>query len=48
MTSLEKLYRPEKLVYPIPQQHADMLADIFTKQLPRPQFEKLRSRLGLT
>ena len=27
---------------------ADMLADIFTKQLPRTQFEKLRSRLGLT
>ena len=27
---------------------ADMLADIFTKKLPRIQFEKLRSRLGLT
>ena len=27
---------------------ADMLADIFTKQLPRTQFEKLRGRLGLT
>ena len=27
---------------------ADILADIFTKQLPRTQFEKLRSRLGLT
>ena len=26
----------------------DMLADIFTKQLSRTQFEKLRSRLGLT
>ena len=26
---------------------ADMLADIFTKQLPRTQYEKLRSRLGL-
>ena len=29
-------------------QTADMLADIFTKQLPRTQFAKLRSRLGLT
>ena len=27
---------------------ADMLANIFTKQLPRTQFEKLRSKLGLT
>ena len=27
---------------------ADMLADIFTKQLPKTQFEKLRSKLGLT
>ena len=27
---------------------ADMLADIFTKQLPWMQFERLRSRLGLT
>ena len=26
---------------------ADMLADIFTKQLPRTQFEKLRDGLGL-
>ena len=26
----------------------DMLADTFTKQLPRTQFEKLRSKLGLT
>jgi len=26
---------------------ADMLADIFTKQLPRVQFEKLKGRLGL-
>ena len=26
----------------------DMLADIFTKQLPKTQFEKLRNKLGLT
>ena len=26
---------------------AEMLADIFTKQLPKTQFEKLRNRLGM-